>query len=256
MPAHLPRQPLLALLLATLALLAVSPIGASAAGARYSATAAVVVQEDFTLQQSGYPDECKSWTQATGSSRGRNVSKGRFLFAGGDGFAAGGLSTTAEHSMTVTRDIDYRIHTAPDTSQCQPCGPQSEYGQCSNAAPPDEKGSADCSPAPDRENGRILISFVEKGALLVEPAMPLQAIMDACPKPPKQVPYGTRIRPLKRTFPGAAAAIQRLRPGQEKKFAKKERIGRTCRKVKPKPVATLCTTHEMVVRIRRLKDGE
>lgn len=255
MTAQIPRQPLLALLFAAFALLVGAPV-ASAAGARYAATAAVVVQEDFTLQQSGYPDECKSWTQATGSSRGRNVSKGRFLFAGGNGFFAGGLSSTAEHSMSVTRDIDYRIHTAPDTSQCNPCGPQSEYGQCSNAAPPDEKGSADCAPAPDRKNGRIMISFVEKGALLVQPVMPLQAIMDACPKPPKQVPYGTQIRPLKRTFAGAAKAIERLRPGQEKKFAKKERVGRGCGKVKPQAEASLCTTHEMVVRIRRLKDDE
>lgn len=256
MTAHRSRQPLLTLLLALLVLLVASPVGASAAGARYSATASVVVQEDFSLEPSGYPDQCKSWTHATGSSRGRNVSKGRFLFVDGGGITAGGLSTTAEHSMSVIRNIDYRIHTAPDTSQCGPCGPSSEYGKCSNAAPPDVTGSADCAPAADRENGRILISFGAKGVLLVEPVMPLQEIMDACPKPPKQVPYGTQIRPLKRTFPGAAAAIRRLRPGQEKKFAKKERVGRTCRKVKPKPETTLCTTHEMVVRIRRLKDDE
>lgn len=256
MTARIPRQPLLALLLTALALLLTAPVGATAGGARYAATAAVVVQEDFTYEPSGYPDGCKSWTYATGSSRGRNVSKGRFLFVDGGGVTAGGLSTTAEHSMSVTRDIDYRIHTAPDTSQCNPCGPSSEYGQCSNAAPPDERGSADCAPAADRENGRILISFGAKGVLLVEPVMPLQTIMDACRKPPKQVPYGTQIRPLKRTFSGAAAAIRRLRPGQEKKFAKKERIGRGCGKAKPKADASLCTTHEMVVRIRRLKDGE
>lgn len=257
MTAHLLRRPLLVmLLLAVLAPPAVSPVGASAAGARYSATAAVVVQESFSLQQTGYPDECKSWTQATGTSRGRNVSKGRFLFAGGDGYAAGGLSSTAEHSMTVTRDIDYRIHTAPETSQCSPCGPRSEYGPCSNVAPPDVQGSADCAPAPDRKNGQIMLRLVAKGALLVEPVMPLQTIMDACPKPPKQVPYGTRITPLKRTFAGAAKAIQHLRPGQEKEFTKKERTGRGCGKVKPKSEASLCTTHELVVRIRRLKDDE
>lgn len=258
MTAQIPRQPLLALalLLAALALLAVSPVGTSAAGARYAATAAVVVQEDFTLEQNGYPDECKSWVQATGKTRGRNVSKGPFVFATGGGYTVGGLSSVAEHTMSVIRDIDYRIHTAPDTSQCGPCGPNSEYGRCSDDAPPDQTGSADCFPAVDRKNGRIDMTLTTKGTLLVAASMPMEALVDACVKPPKQVPYGTRIRPVKRTFGGAAKAIARLRPGQEKQYEKKEKVGRGCGKAKPKSEARLCTTHHMVVRIRRLKDGE
>jgi hypothetical protein len=189
------------------------------AGAVYAASGGTLTRFRWDWQQSGSSDPCYDWGRSNGYVRARLTQRGGFnIFTlPGYGFT-GGMTSLSGGTLSVERELDYRLHRASRARACVPCG--GELGRCPDTDGeqiPDDVGHSSCKPPVTR--GTLIISLV-RGALLVQAAARSEVILRECSK---KVPPGVAIGPpepeLKSVrFPGAGRRIAALGRGGSIRF--------------------------------------
>lgn len=212
------RHRLLALV-ATALLLALS-LGSATAGAapppKYTLTVYATYAERSTLEENGFPDPCKTWTQAR-STTAATVRTERPLVVGlvrnpiTD--TVFGLIPRQPQAMSdVYRSWTYRFHLSDSTPECVPCGPSSEYGLC-NGSLPDDRGDDDCGAEGDQRRGLLVVSLTGAG-IEVSAAPGFEPPGCRAPRRGVAVPLGTRDPRLDRfRLAHGMRELQRLEPG-------------------------------------------
>ncbi|WP_157260703.1 hypothetical protein [Patulibacter minatonensis] len=234
---------------AAAALAVAGPCVATARGASYSATGAMVATELLTSRGAGHPKPCSAWVAADGTVRARVSTRTGFTYQRIARVGAiGGTTGNGGARMDVSRKIDYRIHAVGATPDCTPCGPLSEFGPCGPAIP-DVVGRKACAPAAGRG---VLTATLVRGALVVAGVAPSEVVLRNCSAgTPDGVPLGSPQPTLERTrFRGAARRIGRLAPGAQARFARKVSRGAGCRSTRG--TWRSCTTYEAVVVVTRI----
>lgn len=143
-------HPLLAGLLATLAiaLVALSPVATAGAETRELTVDVTGIHvDDWRHADSGYPERCRFWTFGRGSQTIglRTVRPVRYQLFRSPGGARWFLApvSVGRWAGSVQRSGSWEDHAPPPTAECQPCGPLSEYGECGEELPP-VKATWDC----------------------------------------------------------------------------------------------------------------
>lgn len=242
---------------------------------------------DWSMRGKDAPNPCKAWvkgggTQTIGFSTRRPMRytafstprigdvRPQFVLLGG---------TNAKYRATVERKGDWEENTIPQTSQCTPCGPLSEYGECK----PEDAPLAplyDCRRKAIRAPGAVL-SYVDAGQnsgdevaslvdrLNVAMTAPTSGLYPHCPP---EIADGTG-RQLKHPEPlavdilGAAARkLTKLKPGRkitlkgDAEAGYIEEDGVPSRETKTCSSATLagtgyreCAVTDVTVEVRRLR---
>jgi hypothetical protein len=221
-------------------------------GAVYRATAGVVTQVRWTSEDAGYPNRCRRWTRSEGSVRVRASAKGPVVLHALPGVGwTGGMEVFDDGRFAVERTVDYRVHHVGITPDCFPCGPDSAMGECGDPIP-DDVGRRGCAPAASRSG--TVYAAVKGGTLFVEGIGRSGEVLRECSKLiPTGVPVGPSEPKLLRTrYPGAAARILRLEPGESTRFSRESARGNGCRGRARGRLRT-CTTHLTSMTVTRVR---
>lgn len=252
MRGTMPRTPI-AVLAALLLLLA---LGAASAGAapppKFKATLYASLTEDQNLEEGGYPDRCKTWTQGRGTLT--------YDVESDQPFNIGIVESPVDDSLFVLiprqpawmsdlrRFWKTRSHVADNTEACSPCGPLSEYGLCTGSLP-DRLDSDQCGGPSKRRGGVLTLTAV--GRTLLVTGGP-GGSLSRCKTPRDRVLPGILAVPsFELKLPGAARKLLRLKPGQTTKIRRETRRG-ACGRLSGRGLRT-CSERIVILAVTRLR---
>lgn len=238
------------------ALVALSLAGAPAAGAappaKYSLNVWVDSFDKANLEESGYPDRCKTWTQGRSSlafamRSARPVALGLIRSPVNDS-TWGLIPRSIEPATDVYRYWRYRFHLSPSTSECSPCGPSSEYGQCGGETP-DEVASDTCGG--DGEERRGIIALTVSDAGIMVSASPFADFSDCRAPRRKVIPIGVSDPKIDRfLLPQGTRQLKRMKPGQRRTIRRTIRRG-DCDRLRGRGLRT-CSERRVVIKATRI----
>lgn len=254
MSAPPPRTALAALLAgAALALAAFPATAAAAPPPTYSVVVYANSVEKASLEQPGFPDRCKTWTQARSTFAYSIRSRSAFVV----GLVRNPVTDSVFAVMPrgpvpmadTMRVWSTRAHVADNTSDCAPCGPNSEYGLCTGALP-DVRDADDCGGEGERRRGALVLSVV--GGALSVTGTP-QADLSRCRAPRNGViplgPGDPRFAPV--TVPGAVRRMLAMRVGERIALRRELRRG-DCARLRGIGLRT-CAERGVLIRATRLR---
>ncbi|MDO8188731.1 hypothetical protein Q5424_17755 [Conexibacter sp. JD483] len=247
------RTPLAAL--AALALLLT--FGAASAVAapppKFSVSLYVSSVEESNLEEGGYPDRCKSWTQGRSTLVYDIEADAPFtlgLVVSGLDDSVFALIPRGPVWMNDTRRFwKTRTHVGDNTSECSPCGPLSEYGLCTGALP-DRVESDQCGG--DRKTRGGALALTVSGSSMIVSGGPM-ADLSRCKAPRNGVVpmFSAQPKFTPMRIPGATKRLLRLKPGQQTRFQQKRRRG-ACDRLRGPGLRT-CSEQVVIMRAKRLR---
>ncbi|ADB53278.1 hypothetical protein [Conexibacter woesei] len=177
----------------------------------------------WTDMSRGYPEKCDSWIKGGGVI---TTSVGAYTgLLKLDEYYAGKIwgHSPKEGPAQVERRLDYQGHLKPDTEECSPCGPLSEYGRCRGEVP-DENVKATCGPKRARASTSLT---AENRSLTFNVAAGLDDFQQRCPEVELPADPGPE-RPEfgKMTERGGTRQLLRLRRGERHTIVFQSRRGR------------------------------
>lgn len=204
-----------------------------------------------SFEEPGFPDRCKTWTQARSELGYEIEAKSPFnmaLVRNPVTDSVYGLIPRDPIWMSDTvREWRTRLHVADNTSDCQPCGPSSEFGLCTGSLP-DKLASDSCRGDGRRRRGALALTVT--GSALTVAGGP-NADLSGCTSPrDRVVPMFSgdpRLAPLR--IPGATRKLLRLRVGQRARIEHTERRG-DCKRLRG-PGLRVCAIRYVLIRATR-----
>lgn len=211
--------------------------------------------EEWRAQDPGYPDRCTSWEFAEGSANLGMSQRGtrRLTLMSLDRFGVLGEFDGEMYAPSeLRRSLRFRYHSRPDTPECSPCGPLSEYGACSVENLPDTVHQPKCSPPHGR--GPVNLFLDSRGLQIVAAPM-LEKALAACPEQSVLAPEGMmrwQLEPV--TFRGAVRTLLRMKVRGEHTFRRETETerGRGCRRIAGEGYRS-CVTYTTVVVVQRIR---
>ena len=240
----------LALLAVVAALLAAASAGASAPP-KFRVDLFVSSTDKANLEQPGFPDRCKSWTQGRSALNYEIEAASPFnmaLVRNGLTDAVFALIPRQPVWMTDTsRTWQTRSHVMDNTAECQPCGPSSELGLCSGALP-DRRDGDRCDGDGRRRRGTLALT-VGGGALTVTGAPAADLSRCRAPREPVVPMFSGNPRFAPVNLPGAVGRLLRLKVGERTRIERVVRRG-DCKRLRGPGLRT-CSERYVLIRATR-----
>lgn len=221
----------LAAFLAALTLCGLAFTAATAAAAdtpKYRLTLSAYRGEQSYLEEGDVSDHCKASTTArstvafeTRAGRPLNVALIRNPI---NDTIWGQVGSNLQPLTEIYRYWKFRAHYMPETEECSPCGPLSEYGQCSGETF-DDRGSDDCGSTEGEVRRGFLTLFVSDKGIFVS-AYP-RAAFGSCPEPRQDgLPLGSADPKLERfVIPDGTRQLLRMKVGSSRVIRRTIRRG-------------------------------
>lgn len=171
----------------------------------------------------GYPETCASWIKGGGTITTSVGAYSGLLEI--DEYYPGKVAghSPKEGQGEVERRLDYQGHLRPDTEECSPCGPLSEYGRCRGAVP-DEHVKATCGPR--RARASTSLSAANR-ALTFNVSAGLDDFQQRCPEVELPADPGPDRPEFARMIErGGTRQLLRLRRGERHEIVFQSRRGR------------------------------
>lgn len=241
-------------LVAAIALLALASAAQAAPPPKYKLDVIVDYVERSNLAGAGYPDDCKTWTNARSlvvfSARSaRPVLMGLVRNPVNDSIW-GLFPRGIEPSADVYRSWKYRVHVTPSTEACSPCGPSSEYGLCTGELP-DQIASDECGGEGERRRGVIALMVSDAGISVT--ASPAADFSDCRDPRPGVIALGTGDPKVERLLlPDGTRQLQRMKPGQTRTLRRTIRRGPKCDRLLRGPGLRRCLQKKVLIRATRV----
>lgn len=248
------RRTVATAIVAVIALLALASAAQAAPPPKYKLDVSVNYVERSSLEGPGFPDPCKTWTNARSmvafSARSaRPVLMGLVRNPVTDstwGLFPRGIEPAAD----TYRSWKYRVHVTPSTEECSPCGPSSEYGLCTGALP-DQHDSDDCGAEGERRRGLIALMVSDAGISVT--ASPAADFSDCRDPRPGVISLGVgdpKVEELR--LPQGTRQLQRMRPGQTRTLRRTIRRGPKCDRLLRGPGLRRCLEKKVQIRATRV----
>lgn len=209
----------LAAFLAALTICGLAFTAATAAAAdtpKYRMTLSVYRGETSYLEEGDVSDHCKASTTARSSvsfqmHAGRPLNVGLIRNPLNDTIW-GQVGSNLQPETEIYRYWKFRAHYMPETDECSPCGPSSEYGPCSGETF-DDRGDDDCGSTDGEVRRGILTLYISDKGISVS-AYP-RADFERCPEPRQDgLPLGSSNPTLERfTIPSGTRQLLRMKVG-------------------------------------------
>jgi hypothetical protein len=253
MPSRTLRATLIALAL-PLTLGAVSAATAAAAPPpKFEVDLYVASVDEANLEESGFPDRCKTWTQ------GRSALT--YEIEAADPFNLGLVQSPVDDTYfaliprqpvwenDTRRYWKTRAHVADNTPDCSPCGPLSEYGLCTGALP-DQVASDQCG-GPGRRRGGALTLTVKGSAFVVAGGPNANLSRCKAPRNPSVPMFSAQPQFAPVRLAGAVTRLLRLKAGQRTTIRHNSRRG-ACGRLRGPGLRT-CAERLVILRATRLR---
>ena len=239
---------------ALVALLAAAQSAGAAPPPKYELDVIVNYGERANLEQGGYPDPCRTWTNAR-NLLAFSVRSARPVVMGLvrsplDDSTWGVFPRDVEPRSALMRWWRIRTHVMPNTPECTPCGPGGSYGLCTGPLP-DQVEDDDCG-GEERRRGGILLQVSDAG--IAVSAAPGGDLSD-CREPSRRgvIPLGSADPKVRRLLiRDGTRQLRRMKVGQTRKLKRELRRG-SCPKVIRGPGLRTCLEQSVVIRATRLR---